>query len=138
MEARTTATHTIGFAPLLRAFDAHGSLPNVKRFVRQAKAFRDFARTLRSRRDVVTDTQLAMALGQCVAIIAYAQLICESASHLDASVDVLADIFQFLVGDLSTTAMMLAALPELDEPARTAIRRIIVIPSPKQAQETSN
>jgi acyl-CoA dehydrogenase len=129
MQARSTAIHTIAFAPLLRAFRAHKPVANVRQFARQAKAFRDFARTLRAQRNAVTDTQLAMALGQCVAIIAYAQLISESASRLNTPQDILAEIFHFLVSDLSTTAMVLASLPELEASSRAILQRMLVIPT---------
>ena len=135
MEARTNAVHTIAFAPLLRAYAAHKKLPNIKRFARQTKAFRDFARTLRAQRSAVTDTQLAMALGQCVAIIAYGQLLAENASRLGVPEEMLSAIFQFLVADLSVAALSLASLPELEMPNRSLVRRMIVIPATAQMSE---
>jgi acyl-CoA dehydrogenase len=132
MQARSTAINTIAFPSMSRAYVAHRNLPNVRGFVRQAKAFRDFARTLHAQRNAVTDTLLAMALGQCVATIVYGQLIAENALCLKVPADILSSIFHFLVSDLSAAAMPLASLPELDAADRTMIERMIVVPSTSQ------
>jgi acyl-CoA dehydrogenase len=129
-EARTTAINSIAFAPMLRAYMPHKKLPNIRRFARQAKAFRDFARTLRAQGSAVTDTQLAMALGQCIATIAYGQLIAENASCLGVQANAISAIFHFLVADLSEAALALGSLPELNASARSFVQRMIVVPAP--------
>jgi acyl-CoA dehydrogenase len=130
MQARTTAINTIEFPPMLRAYMPYKKLPNIRRFARQAKAFRDFARTIRAERSAVTDTQLAMSLGQCIAIIAYGQLIAENATCLGVPENAISAIFHFLVADLSAAALALASLPESRAAAQLVVRRMIVVPAP--------
>ena len=130
MEARSTGINGIAFGCLLGAYKPYQGIANIRRFARQAKAFRDFARTLLAQRRAVTDTQLAMALGQCIATIAYGQLIAENASCLALPADVVSGIFQFLVNDLSIAAMTLAALPEIELASRAIIHRMIRLPAP--------
>ena len=135
MEARTNAVHTIAFGPLLRAYAAHKKLPNIKRFARQTKAFRDFARTLHAQRSAVTDTQLAMARGAMRRHHCLWTTPPENASRLDVPEEMLSAIFQFLVADLSVAALSLASLPELEMPNRSLVRRMIVIPATAQMPE---
>jgi acyl-CoA dehydrogenase len=130
MQARTTAINTIEFPPMSRAYMPYKKLPNIRRFARQAKAFRDFARSIRAERSAVTDTQLAMSLGQCIAIIAYGQLIAENATCLGVPENAISAIFHFLVADLSAAALALASLPESRAAAQLVVRRMIVVPAP--------
>jgi hypothetical protein len=71
-----------------------------------------------------------MSLGQCIAIIAYGQLIAENASCLGVPENAISAIFHFLVADLSAAALALASLPELPASARSLVRRMIVVPGP--------
>ena len=129
MEARTNGINTIRFSSMSRAYRPHKRVANVATFVRQAKAFRDFTKTLRQQRTAVTDTRLAMSLGQCMATIAYAQLIAENATRLGLPENVLAQIFHFLVNDLSIAAMTLAALAEVDAEGRKIVQKMIALPA---------
>jgi acyl-CoA dehydrogenase len=132
MQARTGAINSIAFAPFLRAYAPLMSIPNVSLFVRQIKRFRLFLGADRSRPDT-PDLQYALAVGQCLATIAYAQLIAENAQRLDLPREMISTIFHLLVSDLSAAALTFASLPQLDRVRRFLIRRIVTVPQTTQA-----
>jgi hypothetical protein len=102
IQARTGAIPTIAFAPFLRAYAPYKSVPNVRLFVRQARRFRRFLRDTSALRDL---TEYGLALGQCLANIAYAQLIAENARLLDVPTAMVSTIFHLLVSDFSAAAL---------------------------------
>jgi acyl-CoA dehydrogenase len=133
-EARTGGIGGIAFAPALRAYELLASAPNVRLFVRQIKRFRLFLFAQRAtKRADRTDLQHALALGQCLATIAYAQLIAENASLLDVPDEIISAIFHSLIGDLNAAALALASLPQTDVASRFILRRMITVPRTTQA-----
>jgi hypothetical protein len=126
MQARSGAINSISFAPYLKAYGPLIDVPNVRLFAVQAKAFRLFARRIHPDRS--TENQLPLALGQCMATIAYGQLIAENARCLGVASELVSVIFHLLVADLAASALALAPLPELDARSRSLIQRMIVIP----------
>ncbi len=132
-EARTGAVASIAFPPFLRAYRAHKSIPNVRRFVRQIRRFRRLLRDNPAARDL-TNIQYALAIGQCLATIAYGQLIAENARLLDVPAEMISTIFNLLVTDFSAAALSLASLPQFDAPVRRRIRRMVAIPQTTQAE----
>ena len=132
-EARTGAVPAIAFPPFLRAYRSHRSIRNVRLFVRQARRLRRFLRDNREKRDL-TDVQYSLALGQCLAIIAYAQLIAENARRLDVPGEIFSVIFHLLVSDFSAAALALASLPQLDDAGRRRVRRMVTVPQTSQAE----
>src|SRR4029079_3061057 len=99
---------------------------NVRLFGAQARAFRLFARSIPSRPEL--SPQIALALGQCVATIAYGQLIAEGAVHLGVARKMVSTIFHLLIADLSVCALTLASSPDLDTISRSLIRRVVAVP----------
>jgi acyl-CoA dehydrogenase len=134
MEARGGAIGTIAFPPYLQAYRPHKSLPNVRRFARQVRRFRRFLRADREKRNDATDLQLSQSLGQCLATIAYAQLIAENAHRLGVEPEMISAIFHLLVADLSTAALALASLPQIGPASRRDLRRMVTIPKTTQAE----
>jgi acyl-CoA dehydrogenase len=126
MEGRTSAINAIAFPPFLRGYTPLMSIPNVRLFTRQAKAFRLFLRTIHSKRALITQTTLA--LGQSVATMAYGQLIAENAVRLAVAPEMVSAIFHLLMADLSASALSLASLPELGTVSRLLVRRAVVVP----------
>jgi acyl-CoA dehydrogenase len=133
MEARTGALHSIAFAPYLQAYEPLLNVPNVRTFARQAKAFRLFAWAVRPNRGDTAELEVVLLMGQCLATIAYGQLIAENARLAGVPTPMISAIFHLLVGDLSATALTMAALPRLDGMRRLLIRRVVSVPTTTSA-----
>lgn len=108
--ARTGGINTISFPDVRKSYEPFMSLANVRLFVTQADAF---ARAMRDAdpKDVSSNTLIAVGLGQCLATIAYAQLVAENAVRLSAPSEIVNAMFHGLVLDLSAAATALASSP---------------------------
>src|SRR5205823_3868907 len=126
MEGRSNAINAIAFPPFLRSYAPLMSIPNVRIFTRQARAFRLFLRTIHSKRALITQTTLA--LGQCTATFAFGQLIAEMAVRLAVAPEMVSAIFHLLIADLGASALALASVPELDTVSRFLTRRVFAVP----------
>jgi acyl-CoA dehydrogenase len=131
---RTGAISTIAFPPYRQAYRPLMNLRNVRLFAAQSKAFRIFVWRMRSQRALMADTQIALGLGQCLATIAYAQLIAENSLRLNVAPEMISVIFHLLVGDLSASALTLASFPHFDVVSRFLIRRMVTIPRTRRAE----
>ena len=67
---------------------------------------------------------IGLAIGQCLATIAYAQLIAENAARLDIPRQMTSAIFHLLVNDLSVFALSLASSPRLDAAGRALSKEL--------------
>jgi hypothetical protein len=105
----------------------------VRLFASRAKAFTLFVRRL-SKRSAGADPEVSIALGKCLAIIAYAQLVAENAVLLAIPPQIISVIFHLLVNDLSALALALASFPALDRVSRVLIRRVVAVPRTTLAQ----
>jgi acyl-CoA dehydrogenase len=153
MHARSGKIADIFFAHFLRAYAPLMAVVNVRLFARQSTAFAKLVRHVEHIAKAsssgnaapladaqaptasmdLSDMRFTLALGQCMATIAYAQLIAENALLFDVPFAVVSAIFHLLVSDLSAAASALAALPDLDIPTRILARRLIAIPKTAQA-----
>jgi acyl-CoA dehydrogenase len=141
MQARQGHIADIPFVHFLDAYKPLAPIRNVRRFVRQIKTF---ARLTRHRAEsaegqrsssagdstgtVTADLGVVLSLGECMATIAYAQLIAENATLFELERPLVSAIFHLLITDLSNAAQTLAALPELDLGTRRLARQMIVVP----------
>jgi acyl-CoA dehydrogenase len=130
MSARTGPMNTIDFPHCLAAYRAHRTLPNVRHFIRQATAFRRFIRRGQAWRNggVTADLEITLLVGQCLATIAYAQLIAEATTTFATPPPLASAMFDLLVADLSACALALASLPQIAAADRLLLRRIVAIP----------
>jgi hypothetical protein len=127
MEARTGAVTGVVFPNFLVAYRPLLAVRNVRAFARQCRAFRLFI----SRRQLggpTTDLATSIALGQCLATIAYGQLIAENASRFRVPAELVAVTFHSLVSDLTTSALSLASMPQTDSASRNLLRRMVRVP----------
>jgi acyl-CoA dehydrogenase len=108
VQARSGNVNRIEFANFLDAYRPLESIPNVKLFARQAKAFQLALRD-DSWRDAANDTHLAIGLGECISAIAYAQLIAENAILMNIPAEIISAIFHLLVLDLGTALTLLVS-----------------------------
>lgn len=124
-EARTCPVNTVAFAHFLNAYKPLAGIPNVKLFAKQVKAFEMFARGV-SAVDAA-DTQHTLAIGECLATIAYGQLIAENAAILHVSPQIISVIFHLLVLDLSGSALAFAgSIPR--HPRMRRLRAMVIAP----------
>jgi acyl-CoA dehydrogenase len=127
MEARTGAINTITFSDFLSAYKPLISIANVRLFARQAKSFE-----LLFRKDplppVAKDTQATLARGNCLAIIAYAQLVAENAILLNIPTQIVSAIFHLLVLDLGVCGMTLASSMHPRAVSERLARRVSIVP----------
>jgi len=130
MRADIGHTNTVSFGHFLSAYRPLKSIRNVHKFARQAKAF---AKWIRQHRHSTTDTQLTLAAGQCLATIAYAELIAQCAARLSVPTGIVSVIFHFLIGDLSVAAMAMVPLPGMSDTDRALLRPMITLPRTSDA-----
>ncbi|MGA9575939.1 MAG: acyl-CoA dehydrogenase family protein, partial [Lysobacterales bacterium] len=79
--------------------------PNVETFKRQIAAFRCLLLKAAPGAAQVRDIDYMLALGECFCMIAYGQLILENAPYFKVEVDLLDQIFDFMVRDMSAHAL---------------------------------
>jgi acyl-CoA dehydrogenase len=133
MQARGGAIYDIAFPHFLTAYRPLKQVPNVRQFARQAMEFAILIRRrTRQSPDKVAaeshDVRLTLHLAQCMATIAYGQLIAENAAIFSLETPIISAIFHLLSTDLSTAGAALASLPNVDTPTRSLARRLIAIP----------
>ena len=126
MRARSGGVNTIAFPHFLDAYRALAFIPSVRCFARQTKAFELFMQVPEGRPSG-GDTRLEIGLGQCLAGIAYGQLIAENCTLLGVPAPLISAIFQALVHDLSVTALTLASSSGLPPRAGKSLRRMVVV-----------
>jgi acyl-CoA dehydrogenase len=100
----------IQFHDYHRAF-AGVDLPNVKLFLEQAETFRALLAADPPGPDQMKDVAFLLAGGEMFALVVYAQLILENAKILAIDDDLLDQIFDFMVRDMSKFALQLYSQP---------------------------
>jgi acyl-CoA dehydrogenase len=143
MDARTGAVAQIAFPGFLDAYRPLMSIGNVRLFVRQAKAFQLFARVYDPGENPRADTRLTQTVGQCVAAMAYGQLVAENAVRLGMPDPMVAALFHAMVEDFNKAALSLAscraAENDPDGPAMGSMnqrwfRRMVCVPRLTEAE----
>ncbi|HZN66599.1 MAG TPA: acyl-CoA dehydrogenase family protein [Tepidisphaeraceae bacterium] len=127
MEARTGAVNAVAFPHFLAAYKPLLAGRNVRTFARQCRAFRLFV-TRNPPKSAAPDLATSIGLGQCLATIAYGQLIAENAARLRVPADLVSAVFHGLVNDLSASALSLASMAQTDSAGRTLLRRMVAVP----------
>jgi acyl-CoA dehydrogenase len=114
INARGGALSTIVFANYLLAYERLIAIPNVHLFAEQVKAFESFIQENNAQRGAEKNLQADLLLGQCLATIAYAQLIAENAIHLSVPPQIVSAIFHLLINDLTCIAIAVASSGQFD------------------------
>ncbi len=128
-DARDRNARTVRFGPFLKAYEPLRSVANVRRFVRQVKAFRRFAENRMYEASSGPDAGLVIATGECFATVAYGQLVAENCLAAGVGTPVVSAIFHTLVEDLSALALKLSALLPAGSAQRADLRRVLRIPA---------
>jgi acyl-CoA dehydrogenase len=104
-------------------------LPNVRVFAEQTEAFRQMLQAAPPGPDQMKDVDFLLAAGEIFALVVYAQLILENAPLYDVDDDLLDQIFEFMVRDLSEHALQLLAQPSSNETQLSHCREMIRKPA---------
>jgi len=131
LEAGDRNHRTVRFGHFLKAYRPLRSLANVRLFVRQAKAFRQFAAaeaTQGTAQPGKADAGTAIAMGKCFSTIACAQLVAEGCVACQVAPSTVSVIFHGLIEDLREESLALAAaLPHGSAP-RAALKGSVRVP----------
>ena len=100
-------------------------LPNVQRFAEQAEIFRELLASDPPGPDQMKDVAFLLAGGEIFALVVYAQLILENAPLYKIDDDLLDQIFDFMVRDLSKFALQLYSQPSSTEKQMACCQRMI-------------
>ena len=103
-------------------------LPNVRIFAEQAEAFREMLQVALPGPDQMKDVDFLLAGGEIFALVVYAQLLLENAAVYEIGDDLLDQIFEFMVRDLSEHALQLMAQPSSTDAQMAACRDMMCKP----------
>ncbi len=124
MAAETGGFPGVSFEDPSKAYARLSGVPNAAIFAGQTRALA--AAAAGAAESLKDDVEGMIALGKCVAVAAYGQLIAENAVLMKTPDALASVIFHQLVEDLSLQVLKLSGLPRLDErfsaPLRDAIR----------------
>jgi acyl-CoA dehydrogenase len=120
---------TVRFAPFLAAYEPLRLVANVRRFMKQAEAFRQFAADSVAARNQAVDAGLTIGVGKCLALLAYGQLVAENCRAAHVAPATVAIIFHSLIEDLSAEALKLASMFAQGTVPRAQLRRVVCVPS---------
>ncbi len=101
------------------------TLPNVRRFAEQTEVFRELLASDPPGPDQMKDVAFLLAGGEIFALVVYAQLILENAPLYGISDDLLDQIFDFMVRDMSKFALGLLSQPSSTEKQAECCRRMM-------------
>jgi acyl-CoA dehydrogenase len=114
----------IRFHDYRRAFEGV-DVANVRVFAEQTEVFRELLQTSPPGPDQMKDVDFLLAGGEIFALVVYAQLILENARIYAVDDDLLGQIFDFMVRDMSTHALQLYTQPS-STPAQMALCQQII------------
>jgi acyl-CoA dehydrogenase len=136
--ARNRIARTVRFADYLRAYEPLRTLANVRSFVKQVEAFRLFANGIAvvntapggpaNRPPDLADPALYIAVGKCLATIAYAQLVAENCMAADLAPATASVIFHGLIADLTGEALALSERFPSGGAASAQLKAVLRIP----------
>jgi acyl-CoA dehydrogenase len=101
------------------------NLPNVRRFAEQAEVFKELLASDPPGPDQMKDVAFLLAGGEIFALVVYAQLLLENAPIYGIDDDLLDQIFDFMVRDMSKFALGLMSQPSSTERQADCCRRMM-------------
>ncbi len=132
-QGSTRGLSQIRFHDYQASFDA-ATAPNARLFAEQTRAFRELLQGSPPDADQMKDVDFLLALGEMFALVVYAQLILENAGHCEIDDDMLDQIFEFMVADMTRHATELLAEPSSNDAQMKACREIVRKPLRDEAR----
>jgi acyl-CoA dehydrogenase len=121
----------IQFHDYAQVFERH-NLPNVNIFKEQLEEFKRMLAEATPSPEQVTDTDFLLSLGEAFTQVVYGQLILENADLYPVDTDLLDQIFDFMVRDLSGFALRLYSQPSTSAGQMEFCQRMICRPAMDQ------
>jgi len=107
---------------------------NVELFKRQIEAFRCLLLRAGPDKTQAKDIDYLLTLGECFCLVAYGQLILENVPHFEVGNDLLDQIFDFMVRDMSAFALGIFSKPSSTQEQKRLALEIIRAPVSDQAR----
>jgi acyl-CoA dehydrogenase len=126
--ARDRNPKTVRFGPFLAAYGPLRAVPNVELFAQQVEAFGRFAAGGISAPDVAGDPGRQIAIGRCLSVVAYGQLVAENCAAAGVAPATVSVVFHALVTDLTAESLALAALFPPGTSQRAALGELVRVP----------
>lgn len=144
LAGRDRIARTVRFADFRSAYEPLRATTNVRLFVKQVAAFHLFTASISAQHSArdnaptgkdadLADSALFIALGKCLAIVAYAQLIAENCLLAEVAPAIVSVMFHSLIEDLGAEVLRLAALFPSGGAQRARLREAVRIPETKAA-----
>ena len=134
-QGRTRGYARTKFHDFNLAYNSVSHLPNVQVYMEQIKAYQEFLKISGEGLDQqMKDFDYLLAVGEIFTMVAYGQLIIESAKIEGVSDEILNQIFDVYVRDFSAYAVELYGKPVTTEAQLGSIMKMIKRPVPDQAQ----
>lgn len=132
-QGSTKGLSQIQFNDYRLAFEGQ-DLPNIRLFLEQSEAFRSMLEDAPPGPDQMRDVDFLLAMGEMFALVVYAQLLLENAPTYEIEDDLLDQIFDFMVRDMSKFALQLFSKPSSTERQMEGCRAILRKPHVDQAR----
>jgi acyl-CoA dehydrogenase len=133
MESLANEAHLVRFPHWLAAYRPLMAIANVTKFVAQVRVFRILHRRGLQVEGSMQDPEVVIAMGKCLSVIAYAQLVAEHCVLADVPTPMVSALFHQSIEDLSVEVMRLSALPQTGPESRTLLGQVATTPHTARA-----
>jgi acyl-CoA dehydrogenase len=124
--ARDRNPRTVWFRPFRAAYEPLRAIPNVGLFVQQVEVFARFVAAAGATADL--DPARLIAIGRCLSVVAYGQLVAENCSLTGVAAATVSVIFHAMVEDMTAESLGLAALYPPGGSERALLREAVCVP----------
>jgi len=128
MHTRDRNAKTVGFAHFLKAYIRLSAITNVRLFMEQVEAFRQFLTGGETALSPPVDAGFFIDLGKCLSTCAYAQLIAENCAAADVDPALISLMFHGLIEDLAAEALKLSAMFDPVSNQRNLLKQVVRVP----------
>jgi acyl-CoA dehydrogenase len=110
-------------------FEASKQLPNVAIFIQQINLFKELLEKAGPDKAQDMDPSWSLPVGEMFSIVVYGQLILEQAKFDNVDADIINQIFDFMVRDVSRFALQIYGMHNTKEEQRAYCKEIMLIKS---------
>ena len=123
----TKGLGSVQFHDYKPVFDANKQLPNVAIFIKQIELFKELLEKAGPDKAQDMDPLFSLPLGEMFSIVVYGQLILEQAKFDNVDLDVLNQIFDFMVRDFTRFALQIYGMHNTKDEQRAYCKDIMLI-----------
>ncbi|MDI6742474.1 MAG: acyl-CoA dehydrogenase family protein [Smithella sp.] len=125
----TKGLGSVQFHDYKPVFEASKKLPNVAIFIQQINLFKELLEKAGPDKAQDMDPSWSLPVGEMFSIVVYGQLILEQAKFDNVDVDIINQIFDFMVRDFSRFALQIYGMHNTKEEQRAYCKEIMLIKS---------